>query len=57
MHCVSVISSGQQHYRKNETALYVTAFCLSSELNLRSDNDSNIPRAVTNKSDECSYIP
>ncbi len=47
---------GWQRYSKNVTALYVIAFSLSSEHNLRSDNDSNIPRTVTNKIDNCSSI-
>jgi hypothetical protein len=52
-----MLDRGRQRYIKNITALYVIALTYSQSVNLRSDNDSNIPRAVINKSDNCSNIP
>ncbi len=37
--------------------MYVIAFGLFSERYFRSDNDSNVPRALTNNSDNCSNAP
>ncbi len=48
---------GQQRYSKNVTALYMLSLlAYSQSVTLRSDNDSNIPRVVTNNSDNCSNV-
>ncbi len=52
-----LINRGRQRYSKNVKSLYIIAFGLFSELNFKSDNDSNIPKEVTNNSDNSSDVP
>ena len=52
-----LIPRGRQRYSYNVMALYVIAFGLSSERNVKNNNDSNIPRAETNKSDYFTINP